>query len=234
MRHRSGAERREEELQRASSTTIRRMHRLLHAAYGPQHWWPAETPTEVVIGAILTQNTAWRNVERAIANLRRAECLSFPALHARSADALAALIRPAGTFRVKARRLKSFVEELFAHYDGHLDVLLDGTLAEARRRLLRISGVGPETADAILLYAGQRPSFVVDAYTTRILRRHFLIDERATYAQTRDLFLRALPEDVQLFNEYHALLVEVGKRHCRPRALCEGCPLAHLRHDGGL
>ncbi len=210
------------------------MYDRLWAAYGPQHWWPAETPTEVVIGAILTQNTAWKNVEKAIANLKRAKCLTWSALRKVSNKRLATLIQPSGTYRVKAVRLKTFVEYLWDHHHGSLTSLCDGDLGEARRRLLAIDGIGPETADAILLYAGERPTFVVDAYTRRILRRHFVTDGQADYETVRRLFHETLPASAELYNEYHALLVAVGKRHCRPRAQCEGCPLAELPHDPAL
>jgi endonuclease-3 related protein len=206
----------------------------MSAALGPQHWWPAKSPTEVVIGAILTQNTAWTNVQRAIANLKRARCLNWGALRDISHGRLARLIRPSGTYRVKADRLKTFVDVLWNGYGGSLRRLLNGPLDEVRLRLLEIRGVGPETADAILLYAGNRPVFVVDAYTKRILRRHFLIDEGAGYDDVQQLFDSAIPPDVKVYNEYHALLVAVGKRFCRNKARCEGCPLAGLPHDGGL
>ncbi len=210
---------------------MREMHERLWSVYGPQHWWPAETPTEVVIGAILTQNTAWKNVERAIGNLKAAGCLTWDALHRVTEHRLADLIRPAGTYRVKSSRLKAFVDVLWTDYGGSLEVLLRGRVEEARRRLLAIRGIGPETADSILLYAGNRPTFVVDAYTRRILRRHRLIDGRADYETVRRLFQRAIASEPQVYNEYHALLVAVGKHHCRPRARCTGCPLERWPHD---
>jgi endonuclease-3 related protein len=210
---------------------LREMHERLWSVYGPQHWWPAETPTEVVIGAILTQNTAWKNVERAIGNLKAAGCLTWDALHRVTEHRLADLIRPAGTYRVKSSRLKAFVDVLWTDYGGSLEVLLRGRVEEARRRLLAIRGIGPETADSILLYAGNRPTFVVDAYTRRILRRHRLIDGRADYETVRRLFQRAIASEPQVYNEYHALLVAVGKHHCRPRARCTGCPLERWPHD---
>jgi endonuclease-3 related protein len=200
------------------------------ARFGPQNWWPANTPTEMVIGAILTQNTAWRNVEKAIGAMAAAGALDFARLHAMTEEEIVALIRPAGTFRIKARRLKAFVEWLMER-GGDLGKALSGDLAEARAQLLSVSGVGPETADAILLYAAHRPSFVVDAYTLRILRRHGLVLPGATYAAVKALFESALPPDAALFNEYHALIVEVGKRHCRPIAQCAGCPLESFPHD---
>ncbi len=200
-------------------------------AYGPQHWWPARTPTEVVVGAILTQNTAWRNVERAIENLRGAKLLDWKKLHELGEADLAELIRPAGTYKVKARRLKTFIEWLHDRYDGDLNRMFETPLYALREALLGVSGIGRETADAILLYAGSLPSFVVDAYTARILRRHGLIDESADYEEIKDLFESNLPSEVPLFNEYHALLVQVGKLHCRPRARCEGCPLERFEHE---
>jgi len=214
-----------------SGDVLREMVSRLKAAYGPQHWWPARTRCEVVVGAILTQNTAWTNVERAIRNLRRARVLSFTALRDLSEDRLAELIRPAGTYRVKARRLKAWVARLWADHNRSLDAMLAGPVDQVRRRLLAIHGIGPETADAILLYAGSRPTFVVDAYALRIFRRHRLIDPGAGYETVRRLCLDALDDDVPLCNEFHALLVELGKRHCRSRALCDGCPLAAMPHD---
>jgi len=210
------------------------MHARLESAYGPQHWWPGETPMEVVIGAILTQNTAWRNVERAIASLRDAGMLDFAALRDVGVDRLSDLIRSAGTFRVKAARLKAFVDHLWRRHGGSLESLLGGELEAARAELLSISGIGPETADAILLYAGDRPTFVVDAYTVRILRRHFLVKGRPAYESVRRMFHDALPPDAAMFNEYHALLVAVGKRHCRKVARCDECPLAGMPHDATL
>ncbi len=209
---------------------LREIYDRLYAAYGPQGWWPGQTPTEVIIGAVLTQNTAWTNVERAIANLRRANALSWIALRDLSEAELAALIRPAGTYRVKAVRLKALVNYLWQHHQGCLDSLLAGPLDQVRDRLLSIHGIGPETADAIVLYAGARPSFVVDAYTKRLLHRHLLCDEKANYDQVRGLFQEALPPNAQMYNEYHALLVAVGKKHCRSRADCDGCPLSDLPH----
>jgi len=207
------------------------MYDRLWSAYGPQHWWPAETATEVVVGAILTQNTVWRNVERAIQNLKRADCLTWDALRKIPQARLATLIQPSGTYRVKAARLKAFVNYLRDHHGGSLESLLDGDLENTRRRLLSIHGIGPETADSILLYAGKRPTFVVDAYTRRVLRRHFVIDGRAKYEAVRQLFHEAVPTDVQMYNEYHALFVALGKRHCRARAMCDACPLVDLPHD---
>ena len=212
------------------SPTLLTMFDRLLSAYGPQHWWPADSPTEVVIGAILTQNTAWINVERAIANLKQAAALDFKVLRDLPESELAELIRPSGTYRLKARRLKAFVDRLWKSHDGSLENMLGDEIETARRRLLDISGIGPETADAILLYAGNRPTFVVDAYTMRVLRRHFIVTDADDYESVRARFHEALPRNAERFNEYHALLVEVGKRHCRVRACCDCCPLDVFPH----
>lgn len=216
---------------RAVAYTIRQIYRRLSGSYGPQRWWPARSSTEVVIGAILTQNTAWRNVERAMTNLRAAGAVNWRVLRAMSDRQLEKLVRPSGTFRVKAKRLRAIVDVLWASYGGSLRRLLAGDVEHARGRLLDIPGVGRETADAILLYAGGRASFVVDAYTLRVLRRHFLVEDGVKYDVVRAMFHAALPADPKVFNEYHALLVQLGKRHCRRTAICEGCPLADLPHD---
>lgn len=207
------------------------IYAILMRAYGPQHWWPAETPTEVVIGAILTQNTAWTNVERAIDQLRRADALSFSVLRDMPVLKLEQLIKPSGTYRAKALRLKAFVDVLWKDHGGSLQNMFAGSVEHARARLLAIHGIGPETADAILLYAAGKASFVVDAYTVRILRRHFLLDETAKYDDVQGMFHRDLPPDTCMFNEYHALLVAIGKRHCRATAKCDGCPLESLPHS---
>ncbi len=214
-----------------AAETLHAFYDALLAAYGPQQWWPAHTRTEVIIGAILTQNTAWRNVERAIENLKRAGALDWMVLRELSPENLAELIRPAGTFNVKARRLKAFISWLWERYDADLNRMFRTPLDTLRQELLGISGIGRETADAILLYAGGLPSFVVDAYTARILARHGLIDASADYEEIKELFESSLPDDVQLFNEYHALLVQVGKQHCRPRPRCESCPLEQFPHE---
>ena len=207
------------------------MFRAMSQAYGPLLWWPAKTPWEVIVGAILTQNTAWRNVEQAIARLAQAGALQPEKMRALNERDLAELIRPAGTYRLKASRLKRFVEFFFERYDGDLPAMFRTSLDTLRTELLGIHGVGRETADAILLYAGHLPSFVVDAYTARILRRHGLLDEEADYEQIKEFFESHLPADVDLYNEYHALLVQVGKEHCRPKPRCPGCPLEPFEHD---
>lgn len=204
---------------------IRQIYCTLYDSFGPQHWWPGETPFEVIIGAILTQNTNWRNVERALANLKDREALTASALRAMPADTLAQLIRPAGYFNVKARRIKNFIEFLFENYEGRLNAMAKVPTGRLREEILAVNGIGPETADSILLYALNRPVFVIDAYTKRILYRHGLVGSGAGYADMQEIFRRTLEEDLQLFNEYHALIVRAGKDFCRPVPRCEECPL---------
>lgn len=203
----------------------------LHQRYGPQYWWPGQTRFEIIVGAILTQNTNWGNVEKAIINLKNAECLSPEKLHALGVDQLAQLIRPAGYFNIKAQRLKNFLDWLFEKHDGSLEGVEQMSLYDLRQELLNIKGIGPETADSICLYAFEKPIFVVDAYTGRIFGRHQLIENPATYEDIQNLFQSNLENDVKLFNEYHALLVRLGKEHCKPRPRCEDCPLEELPHQ---
>ena len=210
--------------------TLMQIYELLYEAFGPQYWWPGETPFEIVMGAILTQNTSWANVEKAIHNLKSTSSLTPERLHRIDVSELAELIRPAGYYNLKAKRLKSFIGWLFDNYDGQLTNLEPIATDRLRSELLPIKGVGRETADSILLYALGRPVFVVDAYTARIMTRHGLIEPDADYEQLRDLFESNLPEDAQLFNEYHALLVRNGKEFCKPKARCPGCPLETHPH----
>jgi len=200
---------------------------------GPMHWWPARGPFEVVVGAILTQNTAWANVERAIANLRRQRLLSVRALECVPLRKLAKLVRSSGYFRQKARKLKAFVKFLRQEHAGSLRKMFRTPTEQLRERLLAVHGIGPETADSILLYAGGHAVFVVDAYTKRVLQRHGFVDEKAGYEEVRELFEKNLPRDPQLWNEYHALLVNVGKNWCRARApKCDQCPLQPFLPQG--
>ena len=198
----------------------------LFRAHGPQHWWPGRTRFEVIIGAILTQNTSWSNVERAISELRRANLLSPAAIERVPLARLARLIRSSGYFRQKARKVKEFVRFLRRSHRGSLDKLFATPTAELRQQLLSVHGIGPETADSILLYAGQHPVFVVDAYTRRILERHNLLHGRESYDHIRSLFEQSLPPDASLLNEYHALIVHTGKHFCWKRQPdCHNCPL---------
>ena len=197
-------------------------------ALGPRHWWPGETPFEVIIGAILTQNTNWSNVEKAIKNLKTAGKLSPEGIYELSVTELAKLIKPSGFFNVKAKRVKAFINWLFSRYKGNLSKMFAQDLQALRSELLSVKGIGPETADSILLYAGNMPTFVVDAYTHRIFSRHELIPEESTYDEMKSFFEENLPKDVQLFNEYHALLVNIGKMFCKPKKVCEPCPLKDI------
>ncbi len=199
--------------------------------FGPQHWWPGETPIEIIIGAILTQNTSFSNVEKAIHNLKSQNLLSPEKLYNTETEKIAELIRPAGYFNIKAKRLKNLLNWLLENYQGRLENLEPVDTTQLREQLLGISGIGAETADSILLYALQRPVFVVDAYTARIATRHNLIEPPFDYFQLQSIFQNNLSEDVQLFNEYHALIVRCGKEYCRPKARCAGCPLEKLPHN---
>ena len=208
------------------SNTIKKTYRKLFTAFGPQHWWPGDTPFEVIVGAILTQNTAWTNVEKAIHNLKKARLLTPRKMHDLSQAELAKYIRPAGYFNIKAKRLKHFLNYLFDNYGGSLNRMFKKRTDALRRELLSVNGIGPETADSILLYAGNHPVFVVDAYTKRIFSRHQIIKEDTDYHDIQKLFVDNLPHDVKIFNEYHALIVSIGKDFCRNRKpLCSRCPL---------
>ncbi|MBI3096969.1 MAG: endonuclease III domain-containing protein [Planctomycetes bacterium] len=213
-------------------TSRDRIHRMFDLAlrhFGPQHWWPGETPFEVIVGAILTQNTAWTNVEKAIRNLKQAGMLDAASLRKAPLPVLAAAIRPAGYFNVKARRLKSFLEWFHETCGSSIARLKARPIESLREDLLSVSGIGRETADSILLYALDKPTFVVDAYTARVLRRHALIDESADYDEIKALLEDSQPRDLARFNEFHALFVAVGKYCCTKRIpRCDACPLRSL------
>ena len=212
---------------RTAKNKLEGLCRKLFKRFGPQHWWPGETPFEVVIGAILTQNTNWNNVSKAIDNLKEAGVLSPRGLYSLPNAKLASLIRPSGYYNVKAGRLKSFLKFLFRRYGGSLEKMFSSGIGSLRQELLNVNGVGPETVDSILLYAGGLPVFVVDAYTRRMLERHSFISEEASYAQVQELFMKNIKKDVKLYNEYHALIVRLGKEICKksnPR--CNICPLS--------
>ncbi|HWR59891.1 MAG TPA: hypothetical protein VN328_13475 [Thermodesulfovibrionales bacterium] len=204
------------------------IYKTLYKAFGPQHWWPGDTPFEVAVGAILTQNTNWGNVEKAINNLKTARALSAKKIHELSPNRLAALIRPAGYFNVKAKRLKSFIGFLTENYHGSMKKMQNEDIHLLREKLLSVNGIGPETADSILLYALEKPIFVIDAYTKRVLSRHNVIDHEKSYADFQELFHASLRKDVVFYNEYHALFVAVGKNYCKPKPRCEQCPLDSL------
>lgn len=213
-----------------SSTQLRKMYAALLAAYGTRQWWPAETPFEVILGAYLTQATAWRNVEQSIANLRAAGILSIEGIRATTEEALREIVRPSGFILRKAASIKAFVQFLDERYSGSLEIMGAQSTEILRRQLLALRGVGPETADAILLYALGHPVFVVDEYFRRVATRHELVPENARYAALQsfgDLAVASTSkeETARHANELHALIVEVGKQHCGTTPRCQGCPL---------
>jgi endonuclease-3 related protein len=210
----------------APTAALRTYYDALFAAYGPQFWWPGRTAFEIIVGAILTQNTSWNNVEIAIRNLRCEKLLTPRAIEDVSYARLARLIRSSGYFRQKAKKLKCFVRFLLSEYAGSLKRMFRTPTAVLREKLLAVHGIGPETADSILLYAGKHPVFVVDAYTRRMLERHELAAPTQSYEEIRRLFERSLPSDAPLYNEFHALIVRTGKEYCRTRnPRCSECPL---------
>jgi len=205
----------------------------LFTAFGPQHWWPGKTQFEVIVGAILTQNTSWTNVARAIENLRGERLLTQTAIERAPLPRIEALIRPSGYFRQKARKLKAFCTFLRAEYRGSLKRMFETPTIVLREKLLGIFGIGPETADSILLYAGEHPVFVVDAYTKRMLARHGWTDPEVKYEDVRWIVERQFPGDTERFNEFHALIVNTGKNFCRPHEpLCSECPLGRYLEEG--
>ena len=215
---------------RNKSVLIKIYQKLLNA-FGPQHWWPGDSQFEIIIGAILTQNTNWGNVERAIVNLKKTKVLSPQKLHCLPQQKLASLIKPAGYFNVKAKRLKNFMNFLFEQYDGDLKKMQRQETKRLRHELLSVNGIGPETADSILLYAFNKQVFVVDAYTKRIFYRHNLVAGDATYHEIQDYFIKGIKQDVSIFNEYHALIVRLGKDFCKTKPRCEECPLREIRYS---
>jgi endonuclease-3 related protein len=204
---------------------LQNTYRRLFTKYGPQHWWPAEEPFEVIVGAILTQSAAWTNVEKAIKNLKQADALKPDALRQLPQDELARLIHACGYYNVKARKLKAFAEWFGERYNDSLERLFAQDTNALRTQLLDIYGIGEETADSILLYAGNKPIFVIDAYTRRIMGRMRISPHRDSYAAWQGLFMANLPANITLFNEYHALLVRLAKEVCRTRPLCRQCCL---------
>ena len=224
-----GMEARQDMVDAVPVKDLLRYYEAMSVALGPMRWWPAQTPFEVIVGAILTQSTAWGNVERAIANLRSARLLTFTAMLRSRNQRLAELVRPSGYFRQKAKKLKAFVRFLQREYGGSLKRMFQSPTSELREKLLAVHGIGPETADSILLYAGNHPVFVVDAYTHRIFSRHGITGSKPDYERVRALFEASLPRRSELFNEFHALIVNTGKNWCRKKApRCEDCPLRPL------
>ena len=208
-----------------------KIYRKLYKAYGPRHWWPGETPFEVMVGAILTQNTSWTNVEKAIQKLKGEGVLNPEGIYRLKKKELAPLIRSSGYYRIKAGRLKTFMDFLYEEFDGNLRKMGRRKLEELREKLLGVKGIGPETADSILLYGLKKSVFVVDAYTKRILSRHGLISDKASYEEVQRLFMDHLPHDEKLFNEYHALFVHLGKMVCKKNPRCDICPIKSIAHS---
>lgn len=210
-----------------TSDLLQQIYSRLSGHFGPQNWWPGDSPFEIMVGAVLTQNTNWQNVEKAIANLRKAGVLSFAAMSALPLEDLAQYIRPAGYYNIKAGRLQNFFAMIQEQWDGDLDYFLQQPGAEIRENLLSVKGIGPETADSMVLYAAEQPIFVVDTYTHRILSRHGIIPEEYGYFEIQELLMDNLEEDTRLFNEFHALLVQAGKQFCKKtKPMCSGCPLS--------
>ena len=208
-------------------------YNALFTHFGPQHWWPGKTPFEIIVGAILTQNTSWTNVEKAIENLRAAKLLSPAAIEKVPLRKLERLVRPSGYFRQKARKLKAFCAFLRTEYRGSLKRMFAAPTIVLRQKLLGVFGIGPETADSILLYAAGHPVFVVDAYAKRMLARHGWAAENSKYEDIRWTFERQFPGDARRFNELHALIVSTGKAFCkRSEPLCDRCPLGRYREEG--
>ncbi len=213
------------------SQALLNIYHQLMAHYGPQYWWPAQEPFEVIVGAILTQSAAWGNVEKAIANLKTAKALSPEALRRLSLSGVAELIHPCGYYNAKVLKIKSFAHWLGEHFSDDLSQLFAHNIGDLRPQLLSIHGIGPETADSIILYAASKPIFVIDAYTRRIISRIGLAPDDNSYAAHQVLFMDNLPADARLFNEYHALLVCLGKNVCRNRPLCHQCCLNNVCHS---
>lgn len=215
----------------STGETLIEMYRAARRHFAHQGWWPGDGALEICVGAVLTQNTNWANVEKAIANLKSAGLLSVSALHAMQHGELAELIRPAGYFNIKAKRLKNFIARVYDSFGDDIEAFLDRPVEVLRQDLLSVNGIGPETADSVILYAAGKCTFVVDAYSCRILLRHYLIDADCDYEAVKELLESNLPRDRELFNDFHAQLVAVGKNYCRPRSRCAGCPLERLPHD---
>jgi len=212
--------------------TLQGIYQRLMDNYGPQKWWPAKEPFEVMVGAILTQSAAWANVEKAVTNLRASKALAPEPLRRLSVSEIAELIHPCGYYNAKALKLKSLAQWLGEYYDDDLERLFAGDVSQLREQLLSIHGIGEETADSIILYAANKPVFVIDAYTRRIIGRVGLAPESNSYTAYQCLFMDNLPADVRLFNEYHALLVNLAKNVCRTRPLYQQCCLNGMCNFG--
>ncbi len=206
---------------------IKDFYLRLFKHYGQQGWWPADSRLECIIGAILTQNTSWRNVEKAIINLKKEKLIDIKKLNLIPVNELSNIIRPSGYHNVKAKRLKNFIKFIIENYDAKIENMINKETEILRTELLSINGIGPETADTILLYALEKRAFVVDKYTHRILSRHGLIPEKANYKEMQELILDSIEKNSYIYNEFHALIVKVGKEHCKKSPKCNGCPLEY-------
>jgi len=211
--------------------TLMEMYEAMLGRFGHQGWWPGDGALEICVGAILTQNTNWKNVEKALDNLRSADAMNVSALNEMDHDALAELIRPAGYFNVKARRLKNFIASVCEAFGDDVEAFLDRSAAALEEELMPINGIGRETADSIILYAAEKPTFVIDRYTCRIMARHGLVSAEDDYQAVKDLFESSLPEDLDLWKDFHAQIVAVAQDYCRPKPRCDGCPLESFPHD---
>ena len=209
----------------ATSLIINSAFKRMHKAFGPQDWWPGDSPLEIMVGAVLTQNTNWANVEKAIINLKKNKVLSLKALKKININKLAGLIRPSGYYNIKAKRLKNLISFIFSEYKGSLKKMFSESDEELKKKLLCVNGIGKETADSIMCYAGLKSVFVIDAYTKRIFSRLGVCKKDMEYDALQALFYKHLKNDYQLFNEYHALIVNLGKNYCKPKPLCDKCPL---------
>jgi len=206
-----------------------KIYNSLYNYFGPLNWWPGDTPFEIMVGAILTQNTSWSNVEKAIDNLKKEDLLEPRKLYHINQEELTQLIKPSGYYNIKAKRLKNFVNIFVNDFESSAEKMFSGDSKGLRKKLLKVNGIGPETADSILLYAGEKPFFVVDAYTKRIFYRHKLISKDSTYYQIQEFFSKNLDRDVKLFNEFHAQIVMLGKTICTSRnPNCAKCPIGYL------
>ncbi|HQG50913.1 MAG TPA: endonuclease III domain-containing protein [Syntrophorhabdaceae bacterium] len=198
---------------------------ILLKSFGKRNWWPGETPLEIIVGAVLTQNTSWKNVQKAIQNMKNECVLDIESLYRIGTERLSEIIRPSGFYNLKANRLKNIVNVIYNSYGASIDNMANISLDELRHSLLEINGIGPETADSILLYALNRPIFVVDAYTKRFLSNHRLYAAGGDYHAVQRFFMKNLPADIYLFNEFHALIVCLGQGYCKKTPICKGCPL---------
>lgn len=214
------------------SSILHEIYQKMLSHFGAQHWWPAESRFEVIVGTILTQNTSWTNVEKAIANLKRAKVLIPEKMALLSEEELAQLIKSSGYFNLKAKRLKNFIQLLINEYAGSVEKMGEEKTETLREKLLSVRGIGPETADSILLYTFERPIFVIDQYTYRLLSRHYLIAEESSYEEMQEFMMRHLPANAAYYNEYHAQIVMIGKNFCRKKPNCEKCPLNGINWEG--